>query len=50
MAVVLPMQAYKHIKAHPLEKHLDECLKEWKMYIKMMKALNPVAGSGCELP
>ena len=31
-------QAYKHIKAHPLEKHLEECLAEWKMYIKMMKA------------
>lgn len=31
------LKAYKHIKAHPLEKHLDECLAEWKMYIKMMK-------------
>jgi hypothetical protein len=26
------------MKAHPLEKHLSECLAEWKMYIKMMKA------------
>ena len=31
-------QAEKHLKAHPLEKHLSECLAEWKMYIKMMKA------------
>ena len=31
-------QAEKHMKAHPLEKHLSECLAEWKMYIKMMKA------------
>ncbi|CAE7258472.1 ATR8, partial [Symbiodinium sp. CCMP2456] len=31
------LKAYKHMKAHPLEKHLDECLAEWKMYIKMMK-------------
>lgn len=33
------LQAEKHMKAHPLEKHLDECMAEWKMYIKMMKAL-----------
>jgi len=31
------LKAQKHLKAHPLEKHLDECLAEWKMYIKMMK-------------
>eukprot|EP00439_Symbiodinium_sp_Y106_P045570 s466_g5.t2 len=31
------LKAYKHMKAHPLEKHLEECLAEWKMYIKMMK-------------
>lgn len=31
------LKAAKHMKAHPLEKHLEECLAEWKMYIKMMK-------------
>ncbi|CAJ1355966.1 unnamed protein product [Effrenium voratum] len=31
------LKAYKHMKSHPLEKHLSECLAEWKMYIKMMK-------------
>eukprot|EP00913_Durusdinium_trenchii_P019998 g18797.t1 len=31
------LKAEKHMKAHPLEKHLAECLAEWKMYIKMLK-------------
>ena len=32
------------MKAHPLEKHLAECLAEWKMYIKMLKAFLPHKG------
>jgi len=31
------LKAEKHLAAHPIEKHLEECLAEWKMYIKMMK-------------
>jgi len=31
------IKSKKHLETHPLEKHLDQCMAEWEMYIKMMK-------------